>query len=69
MNKVKKTIEGIRIFFGEVVGEMRKSTWPERQELIESTVVVILAVLMLSVFVGISDKLLVTLVKLLVPSS
>lgn len=67
MNKLKRGVEQVRNFSGEVFGEMRKSTWPERQELIESTIVVIISVLLLSVFVGISDKLLVTLLRLLIP--
>jgi preprotein translocase subunit SecE len=67
MNKLQKVVKDIRGFFGEVVLEMRKSSWPERQELIESTVVVIACVLLLSVFIGVSDKLLVTLLKLIIP--
>ena len=68
MNKLQESVNGVRVFFGEVVTEMKKCTWPERQELIESTTVVIVLVLMLSAFVGVSDKLLVTLLKLLIPS-
>ena len=68
MNKLHKNIQGIRTFLGEVIGEMKKATWPERQELLESTIVVIISVFMLSLFVGVSDKLLVTLLRLLIPS-
>jgi preprotein translocase SecE subunit len=49
-----------------VVAETKKCTWPERQELIESTVVVIAAVVLLSMFVGVSDKLLVSLLKIFI---
>jgi preprotein translocase subunit SecE len=58
--------EGIRIFTGEVVSETRKTTWPERQELVESTVVVIVSVFLLALFVGVSDKILVRLLDLLI---
>lgn len=68
MSKVRGGIDNVRNFVGEVVAEMKKSSWPERQELIESTIVVIVSVLMLSAFVGISDKILITLLKLLIPS-
>ncbi|MBM4147424.1 MAG: preprotein translocase subunit SecE [Lentisphaerae bacterium] len=61
-------IAGARNFVGEVVAEGRKSVWPERQELIESTLVVIVSVVMLSVFVGVSDKLLVSLLGWLIPA-
>ena len=67
MSWLRDRVERFRTFVGEVAGETRKSTWPERQELVESTVVVIASVLILSVFVGISDKALVSLVKALVP--
>jgi preprotein translocase subunit SecE len=68
MNKVKENMQGIRAFFDDVVSEMRKTTWPSRQELIESTGVVIVSVVLISVFVGICDKVLVTLLRLLIPS-
>lgn len=67
MNKLRKAIQDIKVFWGEVVLETKKSAWPERQELVESTVMVIVSVFLLSLFVGVSDKLLVTLVKVLVP--
>ena len=56
----------MRGFVEEVVSETKKTTWPERQELLESTVVVIVLVLLLAVFVGVSDKVLVGLLKLLI---
>jgi len=66
--KVFERISGVKSFLGDVAGEMRKATWPERQELIESTAVVVVSVLLLSAFVGISDKVLVTFLKLITPS-
>ncbi|MDD4871482.1 MAG: preprotein translocase subunit SecE [Kiritimatiellae bacterium] len=61
MERLKRVVEAVKIFFDEVIGEMKKSSWPERQELFESTVVVIFSLLLLSTFVGVSDKILVTL--------
>lgn len=61
MERLKKVVGAVKLFFDDVIGEMRKSTWPEKQELIESTVVVIVSLLLLSTFVGVSDKILVTL--------
>jgi preprotein translocase subunit SecE len=66
-NKVREWISGVRLFFEEVGGEMKKTAWPHRQELFESTVVVIISVVLLSAFVGISDRILVLLLKLAVP--
>jgi preprotein translocase subunit SecE len=65
MSKLRDKLTAARAFFSEVGLEMRKSSWPERQELVESTVVVLLSMLLLSAVVGVSDKILVTLLKLI----
>jgi preprotein translocase subunit SecE len=68
MSKLTDAVLKVRTFFQEVIDEMRKSTWPQRQELMESTVVVLVSLLLLSLFVGVSDKLLVLFFRLLTPS-
>jgi preprotein translocase subunit SecE len=45
----------IRLFISETLGELRKCTWPGREELYESTVLVIVAITVLSTFVAIVD--------------
>ena len=45
---------------------MKKTTWPSRKELMESTVAVIVCVILLSLFIGLSDKLLISLLRLVV---
>jgi preprotein translocase subunit SecE len=44
-----------RAFLQEVYVELRKSTWPTWIELRDSTVVVIIAVIVLAAFVGVAD--------------
>jgi len=44
-----------RIFFGELVAELQKASWPTRGELKDSTIVVIVACLLLGLFTSISD--------------
>jgi|GEM_PF-513156 len=56
MERLKRALEAVKIFFEEVASEMKKCTWPEWQELMESTTVVIISLFMLSAFVGVSDK-------------
>ena len=51
-------ISNIRKFFSEVRAEMQKVTWSTRQELIGSTGVVLMTMLILSTFIGISDFIL-----------
>ena len=66
MKEGKSRLGAVKTFWEEVVAETKKSTWPERQELMESTLVVIVAVILLSAFVGVSDKVLVSSIKLLI---
>jgi preprotein translocase subunit SecE len=52
---MKNPFRSIRIFSGEMVGELKKATWPTRLELRDSTLVVIIAVVILGVFTSITD--------------
>jgi len=65
---MKDKLAAARTFISEVGMETKRCVWPERQELVESTIVVVVSVVLLSAFVGVSDKLLVWLLGLLFPS-
>ena len=54
-----------RGFYQEVVVEFTKISWPGRGELRDSTLVVILTVMIVSAFIGVVDQLLNMLVHLL----
>ena len=54
-------------FLDDVVIEMKRSSWPDRKTLVSHTVIVIISVCMLGIYVGLSDKFLATLLRLLVP--
>lgn len=45
----------IRTFFREVRAEMKKVTWPSRKDLLQSTGVVIVAVIIAAVYIGVFD--------------
>lgn len=45
-------------FLKEVVAEMRKVTWPTKEELIGSTIVTIVVSVIVSIFIGIVDRIL-----------
>jgi len=66
MKKIKELIAGSRGFVGEVQTELKKCSWPTRPELLESTVVVIVSVVILGVFVGVSDMVLMTVLRVLI---
>jgi preprotein translocase subunit SecE len=55
MKKIVELLNTLKTFLGEVKIELKKCTWPTRQELIGSTMVVVISVLILGVFVGLSD--------------
>ena len=58
VERVKEAWATIVRFLRDVRGEVRKVTWPGKQEIIGSTVVVILSVGIMSVFLGLVDLLL-----------
>ncbi len=55
--------EKIRKFFSEIVAELKKVTWPTREELKESTKLVIIATFVVTLFVGLVDQLLTLLIR------
>jgi len=65
MSKLQSLVGNVRGFFAEVAMEMKKSSWPGREELMSSTVVVIVSALIISAFVGVSDLVLHRLLRLL----
>ena len=55
--------EKIARFFDEIKSEMKKVTWPTRDELKESTKLVITATFVVTVFVGVVDQILTLLIR------
>jgi preprotein translocase subunit SecE len=61
---MKNPFRSTRIFFGEMVGELQKATWPTKTELRDSTIVVVVAAAILGLFTSISDFSLISFVDL-----
>lgn len=55
--------EKMRKFLGEIVAEMKKVTWPTREELKESTKLVIIATFVVTLFIGLVDQLLSLIIR------
>ncbi len=55
--------EKIRKFLSEIVAEMKKVTWPTREELKESTKLVIIATFVMTLFVGLVDQILSLIIR------
>jgi len=64
--KLIETVGRFGGFISEVGEELKKSAWPTRPELLESTVMVIVSVVMLAAFVGVCDLFLMRLLKLII---
>ena len=63
MNSAKEIVQKIGTFLGDVGAEFRKTTWPERRELVESTMVVITFIVLLSAVVLACDKVIEFVLK------
>lgn len=69
MSSVATVATGIKVYIEDVVSELKKSSWPTRPELIETTAVIIVSVIALGVFVATSDLILEKAISLLVGGS
>jgi preprotein translocase subunit SecE len=49
-------IQGLREYIKDVNIEMKKVSWPSREELRQHTLVVVVMVLMVAIFIGIVDR-------------
>ncbi|HCJ12559.1 MAG: preprotein translocase subunit SecE [Verrucomicrobia bacterium GWF2_51_19] len=52
---MKNPFKSIRIFWGETLGELKKASWPTQAELKDSTIVVIIGIIILGAFISIVD--------------
>jgi preprotein translocase subunit SecE len=51
-----KIVTKIKSFYGHTVEEGKKCTWPNKGELVESTLVIIVSIALLAITVGALDK-------------
>ena len=51
-------MEKLTKYYKETAAELRKMTWPTKDELIGSTIVTIVVSLIVAIFIGIVDRLL-----------
>ena len=56
----------VKKFLSEVNDQMRKVTWPTREELIGSSVVVIVTTVFLAIYIGFADTLISAIVDLVI---
>ncbi len=61
---MRRLVVGIKSFVESTVGELKKCSWPTRSELTGSTVVVLVAILILTAYVALLDEITRYLIKL-----
>ena len=59
-------LKKIKLFLNEINNEMKKVTWPEKKNLRDSTIVVIINILFFAIIIGILDKIFTNLLKLII---
>ena len=62
MAKIKQWIQ----FFKESRDELKKVTWPDREEVTSYTVVVVIAVVVIAVFLWMVDSVLMYLIRVVI---
>jgi len=65
MSNVKQAVRQLGAYLGEVGVEFKKIAWPDRQELVDSTVVVISFIVILAVVVLCCDKVIGLVLQLI----
>jgi len=53
--KLTKVFQNLVNFIKEARAELRKVTWPNRKQLISSTIVVMVTVILVAIFLGVVD--------------
>jgi preprotein translocase subunit SecE len=56
-------VQKLKQYVKDTMAELRKMSWPSKDELIGSTVVTVVVSVIIAVFIGIVDRVLVILMK------
>ncbi len=59
----------IKDFLADVSAELKKSSWPTRKELTDSTLVVIITIVVLGMFVALADVVFLRIINFLTRST
>jgi len=65
MSDIKSAVQRLGSYLGEVGVEFKKVSWPDRQELVDSTYVVIAFIVILAVTVMCCDKVIQFVLQLI----
>jgi len=68
-NEMSNPLIKAREFVTEVVTELKRSQWPAQKELMDSTLLVIVSMVLLGLFVSVVDRVFLKVVQLLTGSA
>lgn len=68
-NEMSNPLIKAREFVIEVVTELKRSQWPAQKELMDSTLLVIVSMVLLGLFVSVVDRVFLKVVQLLTGSA
>ena len=60
-------MEKIQKYLKETIAELRKMTWPTKDELIGSTIVTVVVSMIVAIFIGIVDRILLLVIQWVFP--
>ena len=63
--KAQQITQTVRGFAREVAAEFKRTTWPDRRELVQSTIVVMVFIVLLSFSVAVCDRVIRFLLHLI----
>ena len=64
-NFFSRIAEGVRRYFRETIGELRKVSWPTRTQALNLTGIVLIVIVAMTIFLGVLDVAFVQLFKLI----
>lgn len=64
-NFLTRIADSIRRYFRETIGELRKVSWPTRQQALNLTGIVLIVIALMTVFLGVLDVAFAQLFKLI----
>jgi preprotein translocase subunit SecE len=65
MKRMKQVVQNIGTYLSEVSVEFRKISWPDRQELVDSTLVVLSFIVIMAIVVLCCDKVIELVLQLI----
>ena len=64
---MRNLVNNTRTYLEEVAVEMRKASWPQRRELVNNTVITLVASFVLAIFIFGADRVISRILEIIIP--